>query len=102
MVKENEVNALMTGKQLNADILHEHEIEKSFKLQSKDVQINLVQAVDESLVVTESKGKVEMGKALDARLVVTESSGTKLDKQDTSSRSGNYTTHVVDTYKTSK
>nr|GEU49291.1 hypothetical protein [Tanacetum cinerariifolium] len=45
--------------------------------ESKDVQINLVQAVD-------------------ARLVVTESSGTKLDKQDTSSRSENYTTHVVD------
>ncbi|GJR72825.1 retrovirus-related pol polyprotein from transposon TNT 1-94 [Tanacetum coccineum] len=32
--------------------------------------------------------KVDMLKALDARLVVTESSGTKLEKQDTSSRSG--------------
>ncbi|GJT68057.1 hypothetical protein Tco_1019537 [Tanacetum coccineum] len=37
-----------------------------------------------------------MGKALDAYLVITESSGTKSDKQDTSSRSGNYTTHAVD------
>ncbi|GJY64311.1 hypothetical protein Tco_0465771 [Tanacetum coccineum] len=77
-MKENEVNALKkTGKQLNAYILHEHEIEKSFKLQSKYVQINLVQVVD-------------------ARLVVTESSGIKLNKQDTSIRSGNYTTHDVD------
>ncbi|GKG30138.1 hypothetical protein Tco_0420036, partial [Tanacetum coccineum] len=42
--------------------------------------------------------KVDMGKALDAGLVVIESSGTKSDKQDTSSRSGNYTTHVVDAY----
>ncbi|GJU88807.1 hypothetical protein Tco_1301230 [Tanacetum coccineum] len=96
-MKENEVNALKkTGKQLNAEILHEHELEKSFKLQSKDVQINPVQAVDASLVVTESSGiesinnssenalsksvnetqmqmqeeKVDMGKALDAGLVV--------------------------------
>ncbi|GJR23264.1 uncharacterized mitochondrial protein-like protein [Tanacetum coccineum] len=42
------------------------------------------------------EGKVDMGKALDAGLVVTKSSGTKSDKQDTSSRSENYTTHVVD------
>ncbi|GKA32074.1 hypothetical protein Tco_0718441 [Tanacetum coccineum] len=37
-MKENEVNALKkTRKQLNVEILHEHEIEKKFKLQSKDV-----------------------------------------------------------------
>ncbi|GJV64672.1 hypothetical protein Tco_1475500 [Tanacetum coccineum] len=86
--------------------------------------INPVQAVDASLVVTESseimsinnssenalrksvnetqmqmqEEKVDMGKALDVGLVVMESSGTKSDKQDTSSRSGNYTTHVVDAY----
>ncbi|GJX18034.1 hypothetical protein Tco_0218866 [Tanacetum coccineum] len=42
--------------------------------------------------------KVDMGKVLDARLVVMEINGTKSDKQDTSSRSGNYTTHVVDAY----
>ncbi|GKG19898.1 hypothetical protein Tco_0376997, partial [Tanacetum coccineum] len=100
---------------MNEAIPHEHEIVKSFKLQSKDAQINLVQAVDANLVVTKSsrielennnlentlnksvnetqmqmqEGKVDMGKALDDGLVVTESSGTKLDKQDTSSRSGN-------------
>ncbi|GJR71877.1 reverse transcriptase zinc-binding domain-containing protein [Tanacetum coccineum] len=77
-MQKNEVNAInKSGKQLNAAILHEHEIEKRFKLHLKDVQINLVQAVD-------------------ANLVVTKSSGTKLDKQDTSNISRNYTTHVVD------
>ncbi|GJY50131.1 hypothetical protein Tco_0440087 [Tanacetum coccineum] len=35
------------------------------------------------------EGKVDTGKALDVSLVVTESSGTKSEKQDTSSRSGN-------------
>ncbi|GJU48601.1 hypothetical protein Tco_1218156 [Tanacetum coccineum] len=42
------------------------------------------------------EGKVDMGITLDAGLVVTESSGTKPDKQDTSSRSWNCTTHIVD------
>ncbi|GKB44675.1 hypothetical protein Tco_0889617 [Tanacetum coccineum] len=37
-----------------------------------------------------------MREAVDAGLVVTESSGTKPDKQDTSSSSGNYTTQAVD------
>ncbi|GJW29273.1 hypothetical protein Tco_0046148 [Tanacetum coccineum] len=54
-MKENEVNALkVNGKQLNEEILHEHEIKKSFKLQSQDVQINSVQAVDDSLIVSKS------------------------------------------------
>ncbi|GJT49729.1 hypothetical protein Tco_0975886 [Tanacetum coccineum] len=35
------------------------------------------------------EGKVDMGKALDDGSVVTKSSGTKSDKRDTSSRSGN-------------
>ncbi|GJR07995.1 hypothetical protein Tco_0790647 [Tanacetum coccineum] len=86
------------------------------------LEINPVQAVDANLVVTESsriesennssenalsksvnetqmqmqEGKVDIGKALDAELVVIESSGTKSDNQDTSSRSGNYSTHAVD------
>nr|GEU51293.1 hypothetical protein [Tanacetum cinerariifolium] len=121
-MKENEVNALKkTGKQLNAEILHEHKIEKSFNLQSKNVQINPVQAVDASLVVTKSSGidsknnilenalsksmnetqmqmqeeKVNIGKAFDAGWVVIENSGTKSDKQETNSRSENYTTHAV-------
>nr|GEV78466.1 hypothetical protein [Tanacetum cinerariifolium] len=42
------------------------------------------------------KGKVDLSKALDASLVVTECSGTKSDKQDTSTGSGNYITHAVD------
>ncbi|GJY30597.1 hypothetical protein Tco_0414092 [Tanacetum coccineum] len=84
------------------EILHEHEIEKILKLQSKDVHINLVQALDASLVVTKSsetesknsssetifsksmnerqmqmqEGNVDTVKALDASLVVTESCGT--------------------------
>ncbi|GKD15914.1 hypothetical protein Tco_1205072 [Tanacetum coccineum] len=54
-MKENEVNALkVNGKQLNEEILHDHEIKKSFKLQSQDVQINPVQAVDDSLIVSKS------------------------------------------------
>ncbi|GJU95669.1 hypothetical protein Tco_1320425 [Tanacetum coccineum] len=60
---------------LNGAILHEHEIEQSLKMQD---------------------GKVDIGKALDVGLVLTESSRTESDKQDTSSRSGNHTTHVVD------
>ncbi|GJX71529.1 hypothetical protein Tco_0308700 [Tanacetum coccineum] len=41
-------------------------------------------------------GKVDSSKALDASLVVTECSGTKSDKQDTISRSGNDITHAMD------
>ncbi|GJS13955.1 hypothetical protein Tco_0408427 [Tanacetum coccineum] len=40
-------------------------------------------------LATIQEGKVDMGKALDASLVVIESSETELEKQDTSSRSGN-------------
>ncbi|GJU50257.1 hypothetical protein Tco_1219812 [Tanacetum coccineum] len=42
------------------------------------------------------EGKVDSSTTLDASLVVTECSGTKSDKQDTSSSSGNYITHDVD------
>ncbi|GKB43346.1 hypothetical protein Tco_0888288 [Tanacetum coccineum] len=42
--------------------------------------------------------KVDSSKPLDASLAVTEYSGTKSDKQDTSSSSGNYITHDVDAY----
>ncbi|GKB68306.1 gag-pol polyprotein, partial [Tanacetum coccineum] len=38
----------------------------------------------------DKRGKVDMSKALDASLVDTESSGTESEKQDTSSRLGNY------------
>ncbi|GJZ24120.1 hypothetical protein Tco_0561579 [Tanacetum coccineum] len=94
----------VNGKQLNEEILHEHEIKKSFKLQSQDVQINPVQAVDDILInkslVTESttfEANLNTNvKALDAGSVITESSGTKSNKLDTRSSSGNYTTHAVD------
>nr|GEW99973.1 ribonuclease H-like domain-containing protein [Tanacetum cinerariifolium] len=42
--------------------------------------------------------KVDSSKALDADLVVMESNGTESGKQDTSSSSRNYLTHVVDAY----
>ncbi|GJW69880.1 hypothetical protein Tco_0126797 [Tanacetum coccineum] len=42
------------------------------------------------------KGTGNSAEAVDAGLVVTESSGTKPEKQDTSSSSGNYTTQAVD------
>nr|GEZ03563.1 hypothetical protein [Tanacetum cinerariifolium] len=88
---------------------------------SKDVQINLVQAVGANLVVTKSsrielenhnlenplsisvnetqmqmqESNVDIGNALDADLVVIESSKTEPEKHDSSSRSRN-DTHVVD------
>nr|GFB80989.1 hypothetical protein [Tanacetum cinerariifolium] len=77
-MKKNEVKAIKeTEKPLNEAIPHKHEIEKSFKLQSKDVQIKLVQAVE-------------------ANLVVIESNGTESGKQDTSSGFGNYFTRAMD------
>ncbi|GKB71554.1 hypothetical protein Tco_0932966 [Tanacetum coccineum] len=88
-------------------------------MQSQDIQINPVQAMDDSLIVSKSsliesenhnafskseietqmqrqEEKVNMHKAVDAGLVVTESSRIKPYKQDTSSSSGNYTTQAVD------
>ncbi|GJU38192.1 hypothetical protein Tco_1191149 [Tanacetum coccineum] len=106
-MKENEVNALkVNGKQLNKEILHE--IKKSFKLQSQDVQINPVQAVDDSLIISksswiESENNIALNKSVNETqlqqhesLVTEESSRTKSDKHDTSSSSGNYITHDVD------
>ncbi|GJR91929.1 hypothetical protein Tco_0215940 [Tanacetum coccineum] len=98
-MKENEVNSIKKiGKQLNEEILHEHEIDKSFKLQSKDVQSNPVQAVDANLVVMESSGiELENNNSENAlSKLVNETQMTEIDKQHTSSRSGNDTTHVVD------
>ncbi|GJR12579.1 hypothetical protein Tco_0795231 [Tanacetum coccineum] len=119
-MKENEVNALKeNGSQLHDEILHEHQIKSSVKMQSQDIQINPVQAMDDSLIISKSsliepennnafskseietqmqrkEEKVDMCEVVDAGLVVTESSGTKPDKQDTSSSSGNYFTQAVD------
>ncbi|GKD97549.1 hypothetical protein Tco_1381446, partial [Tanacetum coccineum] len=89
---QNELNALKeNGSQLHDEILHEHQIKSSVKMQSQDIQIKPVQAMDDSLIV--SKGSLI---ETDAGLVVTESSGTKPDKQNTSSSSGSYTTQAVD------
>ncbi|GKC65038.1 hypothetical protein Tco_1097636 [Tanacetum coccineum] len=53
-LKENEVNALMeNGSQLHDEILHEHQIKSSVKMQSQDIHINPVQAIDDSLIHTE-------------------------------------------------
>ncbi|GJT87235.1 hypothetical protein Tco_1068952, partial [Tanacetum coccineum] len=119
-MKENELNALKeNGSQLHDEILHEHQIKSSVKMQSQDIQINPVQAMDDSLIVSKSsliepknnnafskseietqmqrqEEKVDMREVVDAGLVATESSGTKPDKQDTSSSSRNYTTQAVD------
>ncbi|GJW48378.1 hypothetical protein Tco_0080024 [Tanacetum coccineum] len=119
-MKENEVNTLKeNGSWLHDEILHEHQIKSSVKMQSQDIQINPVQAMDDSLIVSKSsliepennnafnkseietqmqrqEEKVDMREAVDAGLVITESSGIKPDKQDTNSSSGNYTTQVLD------
>ncbi|GKA46659.1 hypothetical protein Tco_0739542, partial [Tanacetum coccineum] len=110
-MKENEVNALKeNGSQLHDEILHEHQIKSSVKMQSQDIQINPVQVMDDSLIISKSsliepennnafskseietqmqmqEEKVDMREAVDVGLVVTESSRTKPDKQDTSSSS---------------
>ncbi|GJZ70536.1 hypothetical protein Tco_0634086 [Tanacetum coccineum] len=87
-------------------------------MQSQDIQINPVQAMDDnelsksSLIKPENNNasgkrglklqmqrqeqKADMREAVDAGLVVTESSGKKPDKQDISSSSGNYITQAVD------
>ncbi|GKF67376.1 hypothetical protein Tco_0197055, partial [Tanacetum coccineum] len=52
-MKENELNALKeNGSQLHDEILHEHQIKSSVKMQSQDIQINPVQAMDNSLIVS--------------------------------------------------
>ncbi|GJU47915.1 hypothetical protein Tco_1217470 [Tanacetum coccineum] len=54
-MKENELNALKENEsQLHDEILHEHQIKSSVKMQSQDIQINPVQAIDDSLIVSKS------------------------------------------------
>nr|GEX33876.1 hypothetical protein [Tanacetum cinerariifolium] len=92
------------GKLLNDAIPHEHEIVKSFKLQSKGVHINPVQAEDANSVVTESSGILSKNNSSENALsksvnetqikmqedkVDIESTGTKSDELDTNSTSGN-------------
>ncbi|GKA88244.1 hypothetical protein Tco_0810008 [Tanacetum coccineum] len=57
LMKEREVKEMKEpGKLLNKAISHVREIQKCFKLESKDVLINSAQAMDASLVVMESSG----------------------------------------------
>ncbi|GJX91666.1 hypothetical protein Tco_0344992 [Tanacetum coccineum] len=49
------LNALKeNGSQLHDEILHEHQIKSSVKMQYQDIQINPVQAMDDSLIVSKS------------------------------------------------
>ncbi|GKC58892.1 hypothetical protein Tco_1086490 [Tanacetum coccineum] len=77
-VNKNEVNALKE----NANSLIEPENNNAFSKSEIETQMQ------------RQEEKVDMREAVDARLVVTESSGKKPDKQDTSSSSGNYTTQA--------
>ncbi|GJW42235.1 hypothetical protein Tco_0071034 [Tanacetum coccineum] len=55
-MKENEVKAIKeTEKWLNEAIPHEHKIEQSLNLQSKDVQINTVNALNVNSIIMEDK-----------------------------------------------
>ncbi|GKD90871.1 hypothetical protein Tco_1366378 [Tanacetum coccineum] len=63
-------------------------------LRMKENELNALKKIETQMQRQEDK--VNMREAVDAGLVVTESSGTKPDKQDTSSSSGNYTTQAVD------
>ncbi|GJV83679.1 hypothetical protein Tco_1523577 [Tanacetum coccineum] len=81
-MKENELNALKeNGSPLDCI--------KSSLVESENN--NAIQQSEIDTQTTRQEEKVNMREAVDAGLVVTESSGTKPDKQDTSSISGNYT-----------
>ncbi|GJV50250.1 hypothetical protein Tco_1440462 [Tanacetum coccineum] len=63
-MKENEVNALKeNGSQLHDEILHEHQIKSSVKMQSQDIQINPVQAMDDNELSKSSLIKPENNNA---------------------------------------
>ncbi|GJV26109.1 hypothetical protein Tco_1378804 [Tanacetum coccineum] len=54
-MKQNEVNALKENRsKFHDEILHEHQIKSSVKMQSQDIKINPVQAMDDSLIVSKS------------------------------------------------
>ncbi|GJX46580.1 hypothetical protein Tco_0271770 [Tanacetum coccineum] len=91
-MKENEVNALKeNGIQAMDDSLI---VSKSSLIEPENNNAFSKSEIETQMQRQEEK--VNMREAVDAGLVVTESSGTKPDKQDTSSSSGNYTTQAVD------
>ncbi|GKF25835.1 hypothetical protein Tco_0081729 [Tanacetum coccineum] len=82
---------------LNMDQLEKQLDKEGFQeIRSLDAfRVPMTQLVNERQMQSKEV-KVDWSKLLDASLAVTENSGTKLDKKDTSSSSGNYITHVVD------
>ncbi|GKA23887.1 hypothetical protein Tco_0709920 [Tanacetum coccineum] len=66
-------------------ILHEHEIQKRLELQSNDVKINPVQALEASLVVTKSSGTMSENSSSDTTFTRLESEHTSFDKESSSS-----------------
>ncbi|GKA65152.1 hypothetical protein Tco_0764859 [Tanacetum coccineum] len=80
-MKENELNALKeNGSQLHDEILHEHQIKSSVKMQSQDIQINPVQAMDDSLIVSKMKHLLDKGQEI--AKPVTPQSGGQLPEED--------------------
>ncbi|GJV60366.1 hypothetical protein Tco_1466466 [Tanacetum coccineum] len=85
-------------KQLDKNEFHEDRSLATFWMQSKEGKVDSSKALDASLVVTECN-VIELEKSNSEHALnksVNESSGTESGKQDTSSTSGNYLTHVVD------
>nr|GEW85413.1 hypothetical protein [Tanacetum cinerariifolium] len=68
--------------------LRESILERAKHKRENDIRVN-------DRTMQSKKRKVAASKALDAGLIVTECSGTKSDKQDTSSSSGNDITHAM-------
>ncbi|GJV07879.1 hypothetical protein Tco_1345535 [Tanacetum coccineum] len=71
-MKENDVNASkVNGSRLHDEILHEHQINSLIEPSKSEIETQMQRQEE----------KVDMREAVDAGLVVTESSGTKPDKQ---------------------
>ncbi|GJZ93735.1 hypothetical protein Tco_0665938, partial [Tanacetum coccineum] len=66
-------------------ILHEHEIQKRLELQSNDVKINPVQALEASFVVTKSSGTMLENSSLETTFTRLESEHTSFVKESSSS-----------------
>ncbi|GJV15969.1 hypothetical protein Tco_1361292 [Tanacetum coccineum] len=69
------------GKYLIEAILHEHEIQKRLEHQSNDFQINSVQALEASLVVTESSRTESENSSSETTFSRSENEHTSFDKE---------------------
>ncbi|GKF75535.1 hypothetical protein Tco_0224979, partial [Tanacetum coccineum] len=65
-------------------ILHEHEIQKRLELQSNDVQISPVQALEASLVVTKSSGTESENSSSEITFSRSENENRSSDKESNS------------------